>query len=1253
MKFSHPRFKNDLLLISLIIFYLLWIPAGIGAAGQPSSLKVDNITPRGEMVDHVYQIIISFSEPMVPVGTTKSRTPAVKVRPHLPKGEFTWLDPSRLAFIPEEGRLPASTRYTLRIAAKTTKSLKGARLAKDFVTTFTTPRIDSRGIFLEWFDAYYPRIQIIFNQPADMVSLTDNAYFVSPSKGRIRAFVRRLNEEEAPEHYRRSYFFMPADPVPRQENCRLIIPRGLKSQEGPLPSNKPFEVKFQTYGQFRITGMAYTPADRCFCSTTFKIPKQMSPYAVKAARPDEIPSIIFSNPVRNKDFIAHLRIDPKIDSDEDNYNAFNLYSQFPEQVNRYFKLPNKIMPMQKHEISFTPGFKDKFGQPFEGPAKIVYTTGHYCPKFDILASNAIIERSGDWEIPFWVLNVSRVPVHYYALRNSSDFRHFAKFEHHKAFVDASRRELKLETLSTPDVNSLIPLDLKNFIDADSPLAAILIQFKPKISGENRRAWVFAQATDLGITYKRGYFNSMACVTKISTGQPVANANVSSYSEYEHETWRGKTDEEGIVFLPGVKSTDPFQSRLNIDLPFGRLIKAATSDDCSILPVNYLFSRGIMPPDFGYESSPPTELLAHAMSERPVYLPGEKVRFRLIIRRINLSSITMTDASEQFTVIVNDPEGNKIFEGRDIIPSEFGTATSEFELPPKGLLGRYEIEVLTARGEKQNAGAFEVASPQPTRLQVNVNTDKNEYRLGEAVQVNITVTDQNFRPVKARPGIISATLNSTRFSATEYGLGEYDFSFERTTQKTAFRNYIISEMPLSTDWKGGFKAKIQLPYKSALGESELCIEARFSDDNGNLIADRSFARVHPADFYLGIKAARFLYEANSTAAVELVAVSPDEEFVPGQAVNVELFRRKFVPNKERAGATASKTEDYRISSLNLFTEDKPIAISFPLKGPGTYIIQATSRNINGKQVGASHQFYVVGPGRADWATLTGNRVDIELDRQSYEVGQTANLIVKSPFEKARALVTIERNGIIDHFATEIDGQACALKIPVKKNYFPGVYVSANFIKARTAARPDLGGPDPGKPSSKIGYISMKVDDPERDLFVNVETDWRKYRPHDRVKIRFRISDHQGKGVKSELAVAMVSDKVIRLASDPSLVDGNYDPESVFNKLAGINIQTFETRLNMVGAACPGKPECSPIGLSKVPLLPGRLLGEFPKFTYFDPSLLTDENGDAQIEIKLPEISTRWNIYAVACDKKNRLGKGFQNFDVIAPDRVGAR
>ncbi len=99
-----------------------------------------------------------------------------------------------------------------------------------------------------------------------------------------------------------------------------------------------------------------------------------------------------------------------------------------------------------------------------------------------------------------------------------------------------------------------------------------------------------------------------------------------------------------------------------------------------------------------------------------------------------------------------------------------------------------------------------------------------------------------------------------------------------------------------------------------------------------------------------------------------------------------------------------------------TDRKPIAatLSDVVAGkPGEYLLEASGKDAQGHDVLTSITFEVAGPGETVWNYRNPYAIDLVTDKESYEPGQTATILVKTPIA-GDALVTVERDRVLRSF-----------------------------------------------------------------------------------------------------------------------------------------------------------------------------------------------------------------------------------------------
>ena len=80
---------------------------------------------------------------------------------------------------------------------------------------------------------------------------------------------------------------------------------------------------------------------------------------------------------------------------------------------------------------------------------------------------------------------------------------------------------------------------------------------------------------------------------------------------------------------------------------------------------------------------------------------------------------------------------------------------------------------------------------------------------------------------------------------------------------------------------------------------------------------------------------------------------------------------------------------------------------------------------------------------------GNRIELTPERKTWKPGETARILIQSPWPRATALVTIEREGIRSHRTFTITSTQDTVDVPITEADVPNVYVSVLLVKGRTS------------------------------------------------------------------------------------------------------------------------------------------------------------------------------------------------------------
>ena len=447
-----------------------------------------------------------------------------------------------------------------------------------------------------------------------------------------------------------------------------------------------------------------------------------------------------------------------------------------------------------------------------------------------------------------------------------------------------------------------------------------------------------------------------------------------------------------------------------------------------------------------------------------------------------------------------------------------------------------------------------------------------------------------------------------------------------------------------DAKGQVTATASLALPSQRGPEAVACHVDVHDVSRQVVSTSTTAIVHPGEHYLGIALDAWFVSAKTKLTPKVVAVTPSGKRVTGAAFTLQLLKRVWTTAKQQSGAgsatTISTPVDSVIATCSLVSGASPVGCDLTPPDGGYYIVRAISVDARKNPVAASSPVYVSGESGTAFASFEeSDRTDVELirDKDQYDVGQTAQILVKSPWKNADALVTIEKSGVMEKRRVKLTGSAPTISVPITDRMRPNAFVSVLLVRGRTKEAPgSLDKPDLGAPSYKIGFANLVVDPESRRLSVAVKPDKTELRPGDELGVSLSVKDKRGKGARTELTVFAVDEGVL------SLVDYRTpDPVATFGATRSNHVATLEARADLASLFDP----LSGLGLDKgfagggggdAP--GGGARKDFRAAAYFNAAVITDDAGNASVKFKLPDSLTTYRVMAVAVASDDRFGSG---------------
>jgi hypothetical protein len=1172
------------------------------------TLEVTFVTPEGETV-RPPNIVASFSSPVVSItsiGRNNAHGP-LRIAPEV-AGSFHWLGTRTVSFVPAKP-FPFATEFSVSIDPEVT-DIDGNGLAAAKSWTFTTARpaiVSSMPAdAAEGVDVQEP-ILLRFNQPVDPGALAKHLALSAVTEGgqaqRVAVKVSRPDEKQwAEETTPRDYaaLVVPGARLPLGASMELSIDASFTGAEGALPAGKALTLAFTTYSTLAV--------EKVGCA--------------EGCDPAAAITVELNNSVIPKDAVAGITIEPAVTLVND-----------AEWSSSWLELYGDFTPRTTYTVTLPADLTDIYGMRLGKSYQFTYATGDFAPSISLVTGNGVLEAKGPAEVAVTTRNVHTIKARYARLAPAEIVPLIGKdilSSNDKAMAMLSwAAEQDVAVGAKPNSVAIKPLTLAPGL-ADAKTGVVFLDvWSPEVFYEHKDGKEYThfgaliQVTDIGITGKFSDDGVLVWTTSLSTGKPIANAAITVRGKDNGLLWEGMTDAQGLASAKFARSDD--------DAVY---VFAQSNDDVAFAGSQW--NNGFTPWDFGlwksYDRSP---LTAFLFTERGIYKPGETVHLKALVRRVTDDGVASVKGMKG-TVRAKDERGREYF-ATDIELSDAGGANADIPIPRSVATGRSWIEL--ALGEGKESRSFQtsvnVAAYKPAEFMVTMKPASESVVAGGEVKVNVTADYLFGEPMKDAG--LSWSVFRGRDAFAPEGFDDYLFGADFPDADEQWKYYGFMELAGRTSGKLNNEGHAAIAVPTKVGTvpviTEYVVESTVTDINELTVSRRTGVTVHPGAFYIGMREPALIASAGAPIETAFISVDTNGKRVTGKSIEAKLLKREWHAVKKKAvvGFTYESTpEDVEVGTCAVTTGETPAPCTLTPASSGLHIVRATSRDEKGNAILTEGWFYVTGAGEAAWKPEAHDRMELVADKKAYAPGETATVLIKSPFERANALITYERGGVMHREATVLEGNAPEIKVPLTAESIPNVYVSVVMVAGRVGKEAPEWGADPGRPRVKVGYVNLPVSPNSKKLSVGVALDKTTASPGDEVGVTVAVKDADGRPAAGELTIMAVD--------TGSLILTDYktpNPFDVFYAEKGLGVDTSDSRVYVIGRRHYGV-KGEPVGGGGGEAGSGART-KFLTVAYWNPSLKTDASGKARITFALPDNLTTFKVMAVAATA-DQFGSG---------------
>ena len=1177
------------------------------AAGYLEVVEVQPADGTGDVAPRP-RLAVVFNRPVVPLTALDEQealpqplalSPAVQ-------GKGQWLNTSIYTFEPTQDLAPGTT-YVATVSAGLT-AVDGLSLEEDFSWRFTTsaPEVLSHyptGDLVEPTAA----ISITFSYAMDRAS-TEARFTLQPKGSEVQVPGSFVWKDEG-----RVLEFQPAAPLDWGVTYVARLRAGAQAREGEGTIQKD---ETWTFRVVPLPSIVRTdPADG---------DQQADPWGGI--------SVYFASPMDFATIMPHTTILPE---------PTQVYTYWDQYENRFWISWDK-KPATAYTVTLGAEIADPYGNTLGKDYVVRFRTRNLDPSLNLISPGyqmGVYSAYTPTVAYLNVVNLSTLEFELYRLSdkdfvdlNTGDT--WSRWRKYRPPSENLERSWTLAVEAPPNEAHVIAVPLAEDAGALPPGLYYFQARSPELKRDpddtgNRFILV---VTRWNLVLKHTAEEALVWVTDLASGEPVPNVPVRVTDGAQVDV-SGRTDAQGLFHATFPARTQFWEALLALARDGDRWVAASSAWEGDISP--WAFN---LPMEFGR-----ARYLGYVYTDRPIYRPGQTVRWKAFLRGDDDARYTLPGTGEEVLVTVYDGEGKQLYQAAHTL-SSMGTLDGELALDEKAALGYYTVN-LKGPGDYEFSGSFQVAEYRKPEFQVEVRTDRDAYIQGDMVEATAQATYYFGGPVKEAQVRWTCMTNDYFFQPEGYpgyDFVDYEWTGRRVEEMGRFGE-VIAEGQGTTDAEGRFVFQVPADIAGRTLSQRFVLDVAVTDVNGQEVAARTDLVVHKGAFYIGLKPEHYVGLAGQEESVHLITLST-------QAITVTNVPVTVVVNEHRWYSVQKQAEDGSIY-WDFGVEDVPVytttvttdasghaLVTFTPEKGGTYKIVGRAKDERGNEVRSATYLWVAGrKGEyVPWRRETHHRIDLVADKDRYAPGETAKVLVTSPYAgPVKALLTVERGRILQSQVITLQSNSETLSIPIQDAFTPNVFVSLVLVKGPDETEP--------LPSFRVGYVQLRVPAEHKRLRVEITPDKPEARPREEVTFRLRVTDAKGNPVRAELSLALVDRAVLALGgAEQGTLFGRYWQERglAVRTATSLSILTEEL-VKEVLRAPGGKGGGGGPGEGLV------VRREFPDTAYWNPALPTDAQGQAQFTVRLPDSLTTWRLDARAITADTLIGEAQADLVVTLP------
>ncbi|MBV8916245.1 MAG: alpha-2-macroglobulin, partial [Acetobacteraceae bacterium] len=418
-----------------------------------------------------------------------------------------------------------------------------------------------------------------------------------------------------------------------------------------------------------------------------------------------------------------------------------------------------------------------------------------------------------------------------------------------------------------------------------------------------------------------------------------------------------------------------------------------------------------------------------------------------------------------------------------------------------------------------------------------------------------------------------------------------------------------------------------------------------DDDVQVRGVRRITALPP--FVLGLKVPRYIPQVGAIDP-DILALDGEGKPIAGLPLTVRLIHRQWNSVLQASdfaqGSARYQTQviDETVEERQMTSAAEPVPMHFGVAEAGVYLVEVSAEDKAGRRQTVRVDLFTAGDTPVTWSRPPSQIITLTPDKDSYAPGESATVVIQSPFQTARALAVIEEPE--ERFRTEwvdVQNGFGRLLVPLRKQQVPRLAVHVLLMRGRLPGTLASTAPfDQGKPTTLAATKWLTVRPVEHQVRVSFEAP-AQARPGEEVDLVLHLADAGGRPLAGEATVWMVDQAVLALAKEQPL-----DPLPSFIVDRPSRMAARDTRNMAFGVLPlqenPGGDENGDFGMENI-----SVRKNFTPVPFYEPRVKVGPDGTARIHVKLPDTLTVYMLRAKAISGPDRFGFGTGQMRIRQP------